>query len=88
MSEETKENVIEGLIADQILYGKKYEPGVKFSYSTCLPPFANRFNGKLALYLMLEHTPEIMCPFLSAFMDEVLGEMIKKAIKKELEKGE
>lgn len=70
MSEETKENVIEGLIADQILYGKKYEPGVKFSYSTCLPPFANRFNGKLALYLMLEHTPEIMCPILSGLMEE------------------
>ena len=70
MSEETKENVIEGLIADQILYGKKYEPGVKFSYSTCLPLFANRFNGKLALYLMLEHTPEIMCPILSGLMEE------------------
>ena len=71
MSEETV--VIPGTLQKDLTYtGKKYEPGTKFTYHTYLAPAALKSGKNLALYVLLEHTPEIVCPFLSAFMDEGL----------------
>lgn len=63
------------LLKDQQLKGKKYEPGSEWVYQSYLSPLSKKAadqGKKLALYLLLEHTPEIMCPMLSGFMDEGL----------------
>ena len=71
MGEETVE--IPGvLLKDRVYEGKKFEPGTKFIYHCYVAPAARNASRKLALYVLLEYTPEIMCPMFSSFMDEGL----------------
>jgi len=63
------------LLKDQIYTGKVFEPGTKWIYHTYLAPAAlalKRREKPMALYVLLEHTAEVMSPMLSNFMDEGL----------------
>lgn len=67
-------NEISGtLLNDLTCIGQRFEQGTVFNYHVYLSPTALEAKpGTLALYLLLEYSPELMAPMLAQFMKEGL----------------
>jgi len=67
------EQVVEipGLQTDLTYTGKKYAPGSTRQFHIYLPPEAAELEKDgLAVYVLLEHTPSVMCPIVLGLMKE------------------